>query len=294
MSAKAQKPQDYFVYFKVFVTQAGAKFAAKRARGFIQRFPNDFDNLGGGYIFLGIDEKNGRPVFPIEGLNPDAIDTIQKDILNKCNFIEPRYIPIVEPAVIDGRDILVLWIPGGDDRPYKCPEKIYTEKSREKSEKAFYIRKLSNTVKANYLEERELIELARNIPFDDRVNNHAEIADMRSSLLSEYLHAVESELYEGSLSRTVEEVATDMQLVRGPSEYRKPVNAGLMFFNEHPDKFFPYSRIEVVDKPDPTGIGMKERIFITSSTALRKLFIRALIAEKSARKSAHAEILNRL
>ena len=66
-----------------------------------------------------------------------------------------------------------------------------------------------NTVKANYLEERELIELARNIPFDDRVNNHAEIADMRSSLLSEYLHAVESELYEGSLSRTVEEVATD-------------------------------------------------------------------------------------
>ena len=227
----------------------------------ITAFANDFDNLGGGYIVLGIEEKNGRPVFPIKGLNPDAIDAIQKDILNKCNFIEPRYIPIVEPAVIDGKDILVLWIPGGDDRPYKCPEKIYTEKSREKSEKAYYIRKLSNTVKSNYLEERELIELARNIPFDDRVNNHAEIADMRSSLLSEYLHAVESELYEGSLSRTVEEVATDMQLVRGPSEYRKPVNAGLMFFNEHPDKFFPYSRIEVVDKPDPTGIGMKERIF---------------------------------
>ena len=227
----------------------------------ITAFANDFDNLGGGYIVLGIEEKNGRPVLPIKGLNPDAIDAIQKDILNKCNFIEPRYIPIVEPAVMDGKDILVLWIPGGDDRPYKCPEKIYTEKSREKSEKAYYIRKLSNTVKANYLEERELIELARNIPFDDRVNNHAEIADMRSSLLSEYLHAVESELYEGSLSRTVEEVATDMQLVRGPSEYRKPVNAGLMFFNEHPDKFFPYSRIEVVDKPDPTGIGMKERIF---------------------------------
>jgi len=227
----------------------------------ITAFANDFDNLGGGYVVLGIEEKNGRPVIPIKGLNPDAIDAIQKDILNKCNFIEPRYIPIVEPAVIDGKDILVLWIPGGDDRPYKCPEKIYTEKSREKSEKAYYIRKLSNTVKANYLEERELIELARNIPFDDRVNNHAEIADMRSSLLSEYLHAVESELYEGSLSRTVEEVATDMQLVRGPSEYRKPVNAGLMFFNEHPDKFFPYSRIEVVDKPDPTGIGMKERIF---------------------------------
>ena len=227
----------------------------------ITAFANDFDNLGGGYIVLGIEEKNGRPVFPLKGLNPDALDSIQKDILNKCNLIEPRYIPVVEPKVIDGKDILVLWVPGGDDRPYKCPEKVYTEKSREKSEKAFYIRKLSNTVKANYLEERELIELARNIPFDDRINNHAEIADMRSSLLSEYLHSVESELYEGSLVRNVEDVATDMQLVRGPAEYRKPVNVGLMFFNERPDNFFPYSRIEVVDKPDPTGIGMKERVF---------------------------------
>ena len=227
----------------------------------ITAFANDFDNLGGGYIVVAIQEQNGRPVFPIKGLEPDSVDPIQKDLLNKCNLIEPRYIPVAEPALIDGKEILVLWVPGGEDRPYKCPEHIYTEKSREKSEKAYYIRKASNTVKANYLEERELIGLARNIPFDDRINYNAQIADMRSSLLSEYLHAVESELYEGSLSRTVEEVATDMQLVRGPSEYRKPVNAGLMFFNERPDRFFPYTRIEVVDKPDPTGIGMKERVF---------------------------------
>ena len=227
----------------------------------ITAFANDFDNLGGGYILIGVDELNGRPSLPIKGLDPETIDTIQKDILNKCNLIEPRYIPIVEPAIHDEKNILVLWIPGGENRPYKCPERVYSEKSREKSEKVYYIRKASSTVKANYLEERELIGLTRNIPFDDRVNYGAQIADIRSSLLSEYLHAVESELYEGSLSRTVEDVATDMQLIRGPSESRKPVNAGLMFFNEHPDKFFPYSRIEVVDKPDPTGIGMRERIF---------------------------------
>ncbi len=227
----------------------------------ITAFANDFDNLGGGYIIIGIKEQYGRPVFPIKGLDSDAMDSIQKDLLNKCNLIEPRFVPVVEPAVIDGRDILVLWIPGGEDRPYKCPEHIYSAKSREKCEKAYYIRKSSNTVKANYLEERELIGLARNIPYDDRINYNAQIADMRSSLLSEYLYAVESELYEGSLSRTVEDVATDMQLVRGPAESKKPVNVGLMFFNERPDQFFPYSRIEVVDKPDPTGIGMKERVF---------------------------------
>ena len=132
----------------------------------------------------------------------------------------------------------------------------------ERSEKAYYIRKGSNTIRANALEERELIGLVRNIPFDDRTNPHAQIADMRSSLLSEYLHEVDSGLYEGSLSRTVEDVARDMRLIGGPPEARKPINVGLMFFNERPDHFFPYSQIEVVDKPDPTGIGMRERIFI--------------------------------
>ena len=34
-----------------------------------------------------------------------------------------------------------------------------------------------------------------------------------------------------------------------------------MFFNEHPEKFFRYAWIEVVDKPDPTGQGMEEQTF---------------------------------
>lgn len=38
----------------------------------------------------------------------------------------------------------------------------------------------------------------------------------------------------------------------------EPLNVGLMFFNERPDNFFRYARIEVVDKPDPTGEGMTD------------------------------------
>ena len=82
----------------------------------ITAFANDFDNLGGGYIVIGVEEQNGYPRFPVKGLDKNILDDIQKDILNKCNFIEPRYIPIIEPALIDERDILVLWVPGGDDR----------------------------------------------------------------------------------------------------------------------------------------------------------------------------------
>lgn len=227
----------------------------------ITAFANDFDNMGGGYVLIGVEEENGRPKLPVNGIDPDRLDSIQLDILNKCNFIEPRYVPVIEPYTIGERDILVLWVPGGEERPYKCPEKIYTQKGGEKSNKAYYIRKGARTLKANGREERELISMARDIPFDDRINYHASVEDMKPSLLADFLHSVGSDLYENALNRSVEDVATDMQLVRGPSEYRKPVNVGLMFFSEEPEKFFPYARIEVVDKPDPTGIGMTEQIF---------------------------------
>lgn len=90
----------------------------------------------------------------------------------------------------------------------------------------------------------------------------ANIADMRSSFLSEFLYAVNSDLYQDSLVRTVKEIASDMKLIGGPSEMQKPLNVGLMFFNEQPDYFFPYARIEVVDKPDYTGLGMTKKLFI--------------------------------
>ena len=76
-------------------------------------FANDIDNCGGGYVILGVEENDGRPVLPIKGLTSDSIDRINKELINKCSLIEPRYLPVVEPAVVDGKDIIVIWIPGG-------------------------------------------------------------------------------------------------------------------------------------------------------------------------------------
>lgn len=223
-------------------------------------FANDIDNWGGGYIIIGVEEENGMPKLPVSGLTKSSIDRVNKELLQKCNLIEPRYIPVVEQTTYDGADIIVLWVPGGDARPYKCPVSFPTEKA-VKSEKAYFVRKLSNTIKANAMEEKELFMLANNVPFDDRANMSANIEDMRPSLISEYLYTVESDLFSDCLKRPVADVASDMRLIGGPSEMRKPLNVGLMFFNERPDDFFNYARIEVVDKPNPTGIGMTEKVF---------------------------------
>ncbi len=219
-------------------------------------FANDMDNWGGGYIVIGASEQDGSPRLPVSGINKSSVDKISKELLNVCNLIEPRYIPVSEHVIIDGKDLIVLWIPGGSNRPYKCPDKLSA-----KSGKSYYIRKLSSTIKANATDVQELFSLSEIIPFDDRINPKAEIDDLRPALITNFLHEVKSGLYESSLTMPLRDLSQDMRIAEGPAEYFKPLNVGLMFFNDRPDTYFRYARIEVVDKPDETGTGMTEKIF---------------------------------
>lgn len=41
-------------------------------------FANDIDNLGGGYILVGVEEENGVAKRPVLGLPESQIDAIQK------------------------------------------------------------------------------------------------------------------------------------------------------------------------------------------------------------------------
>ena len=44
-------------------------------------FANDFENIGGGYIIVGAEEKNGRAMLPVEGIPAEQLDTIQKEMI---------------------------------------------------------------------------------------------------------------------------------------------------------------------------------------------------------------------
>lgn len=84
-------------------------------------FANDFHNLGGGYIVVGVSERDGRPVLPAAGLDASKLNAIQKEILNLGHqAIQPQYHPIVIPETLNGRHVIVIWTPGGPTRPYKA------------------------------------------------------------------------------------------------------------------------------------------------------------------------------
>ena len=92
-------------------------------------FANDFHNLGGGYIVIGVAEKEGRSVLPPKGIEPDKIDSIQKEIIELGHRIIPYYHPVIAPCEVDGKTILVLWASGGQTRPYKAPVSLSKKNS---------------------------------------------------------------------------------------------------------------------------------------------------------------------
>ena len=79
-------------------------------------FANDFDNIGGGYIVVGVEEKNGRPVRPVKGIDIDKIEPIEKDMIGFNNLIKPFYYPKTSIEEIDGKKVFVIWAHGGLNR----------------------------------------------------------------------------------------------------------------------------------------------------------------------------------
>lgn len=220
-------------------------------------FANDIDNVGGGYIVIGVEEKDGAPVLPVKGIAQERVDGILKELIGLCHMIEPLYNPVVETVLFEDRYIIVIWVSGGHGRPYKAAKDVHSDKST----KLYYIRKFSSTIVASPEEEKELFYISTDIPFDDRPNLAAEVSDLDIGLMRAHLKEIGSSLYEHSLSMDALDIAKDMQLVAGPPEALKPLNVGLLMFSERPEKYFRYARIEVVDIPDPTGTNMTEKVF---------------------------------
>lgn len=220
-------------------------------------FANDIDNWGGGYIVIGVREKEGRPQYPLLGVPAEKIDGYLKDMLNKCKLIQPEYLPIVEVADYEGKKFIVIWAPGGNSRPYSSPKSM----RKDNRERIYFIRKMASTIAPSEAEKRDLYNLANNIPFDDRVNHEAELADLNITLIQSYLKEIGSSLYQESESMDFVDLCKSMNIISTLPEYTKPKNVGLMFFSLEPERFFPYAQIDVVEFPDDTGDRIREKTF---------------------------------
>ncbi|MEI6140399.1 MAG: ATP-binding protein [Mariniphaga sp.] len=219
-------------------------------------FANDINNWGGGYIIIGANAIEGIPQFPPKGLKLESLDRIQGELIGICYKIQPNYLPIVQPYEIEGTHILIVWCPAGDMRPYSCPSTLGNDARRQ-----YYIRSGSRSIVAQGNNQTRLIELTAKIPFDDRINQEAKLNDLDLGLIREFLQEVGSDLFEESTSMPFVELCKAMQIARGPVEFLRPVNAGLLFFNNNPHRFINRAWIELVIHRDDSGRNFSSETF---------------------------------
>jgi ATP-dependent DNA helicase RecG len=224
-------------------------------------FANDFDNIGGGYILIGVVENENTKTAqrPVKGLTTTELSEIQNKMFGFNNLLLPAYHPHLFIEEVDSKKIIVLWIPGGSSRPYLVPEQITAREKRN----FYYIRKYANSVKANTEEQQELISLANQIPFDDRANTQAKVEDISLVLVKNYLSKINSKLAEQVGKISDKELLAQMELVSGPDEHIFPRNVGLMMFSDNPELFFPCTRVEIVDFPNGDAGSFEEQEPIT-------------------------------
>lgn len=219
----------------------------------ISAFANDLQNLNGGYLVIGVAEEKGCALMPPKGLNPNEIDHIQKWIRGNCNRIDPEYQPVISPEVVDGKHILVIWVPGSDVRPHGAPD-------GEKGERKYFVRLGAETVDAQkngVLDQ--LMQMTARVPFDDRRALHARTEDMREIKVREFLRDVGSGLLDELNTR---ELYRKLRIAVPVNGHDAPKNIGLLMFTDEPEKWFPGARIEIVQyAADASGNVMEEKVF---------------------------------
>ena len=209
-------------------------------------FANDFDNLGGGYILVGVEEKNGIANRPVTGINVDAVDGILKQMVGFNNMLDPYYLPRTSVEEVDGKPILVIWVPSGVNRTYAVPSDVLAKAKQMK----YYIRSGSSSIVAKGEALEELRDMANRVPFDDRPNPNIAMSDISMVLLRDYLAKIGSKLEASLFTQPLSQTLEQMDLMDGPTENRMIKNVAAMMFCEHPEKFFKYTQIDIVTFPE--------------------------------------------
>ena len=212
-------------------------------------FANDIDNLGGGYIVVGVEEEDNTGIAkrPVTGVPVEELDKIQREMIGYNNKIDPYYMPRVDVQEVDDKYVLLIWVPAGVNRPYNVRERVTAS---NQSPCKWYVRNGTNTIEAKGEVLDELRELASRLPFDERGNENIEQTDISRALVLDYLQTVNSRLVADFEKLSMSEILSQMDLLVGPTECQLVKNVAAMMFSKNPAKFFPTTQVDIVIFPE--------------------------------------------
>ena len=222
----------------------------------ITAFANDIRHQGTGIIIIGA-EPGKKGAASVPGLAPGEAERIMDELEDRCSLIKPCYTPAAAVHSYHGaKDVVAVIVPGDNDRPYFCPEKTSPPDLDDDSPAMIcWVRRKGRTVRATAGEMEFLDAVQTLAPTDDSLNYQASEEAVDQSLLEEFLtRQGADELLEELHSDGPGEVLSAIDLVADTEAGRLPVNAALLMFSQHPERYFPNAEIRIT-------AGGQEKIF---------------------------------
>lgn len=179
-----------------------------------------FANASGGVVLIGVDDANTINGITINNAKRSAIQNSINEIspVLKCDF------NIVE---VDGKDIAVIEVPSGQNKPYVLSG-------------AIYLRQGPNSQRLTTVEEmRDFFQQADKIYFDDAICIEA---NMQNDINKENIDTFR--IHAGLVNATPDEqLFTNLKLIANDGHLK---NGTVLFFGSNPEKFFEKAVIRCV------------------------------------------------
>ena len=198
-------------------------------------FANDLRRHGSGYIVLGVAEKDGRAEMPPRGLSPEQLADADRWVTGNCRRIEPGYVPRISREEVEGRIILIVWVPASETPPHQAPD-------GPRRPKRYWVRVGHRTVDAQSAGLlTQLLDQSAVVPWDSRAALNATVDDLSEAAVREHLRACGSALLDEPDARTI---YRKMDIVRRVNDHDVPRNVALLFFSRDPARWFPGAIVE--------------------------------------------------
>ncbi len=190
-----------------------------------------FANSSGGRIFLGI-EDNGH----ISGV------TIDNTLKSKITMMAHDCDPSVETELEVFKNVLIVHVPEGDNKPYRCTN-------------GFYIRNGSGSIKLTTHEIIGFIQSEGRVKFDELKNAAAKYPEqLNNAAITRY-----KQLSGITAGISNDELLTNLGLVYHDKPVRGINNTGVLFFVQNPAQHIPQSAVTCVAYKGTVKVNVLDR-----------------------------------
>lgn len=179
-----------------------------------------FANTNGGSIFIGVDDANNIVGTDISNAQKGKI----QDIAHNC---DPRI--QIELITYTDSGVLEIKVAEGHDKPYRCKD-------------GFYVRQGECTQKLRRDEILNFITTSGAVRFDEAINERFNFSkDFSEEKFLAYLSIADIKQFVD-----IKDILISLNIAKEIDHDIKLTNAGVLFFTENPQLFFPESYITAV------------------------------------------------